>query len=363
MAERADMSGASRHARPGFTYKAWQVGISSYFLASASTPMRAIITGVVVLLAIAGLVNAQDRRLRTNFDGLRDYHDLTTTGMANAAANGFIDAVCQGHRLPTVLVRGAFNIVTNVSMSWEEYQYTHGQDGEWSKAKAMYPWSVVDGYCHTVLNNTWVTDRDVDYGPWVDNTSKLSAQRFPMVMDFVLPPATHFTTLPSWIPESIEFIGQNFFLSAKPQAAAIVFVHSINWNHLPQRIPAIDDILIDACTQARFTAVSVTRTVVGMQAFEIKEYYFARREKQDIGIGTAPGDLRWQTVQMEKWDHWVDLRQEESGWVSWTPSPDSWSNVYSGDGYVRADGAGRLTPQGTMNVQVESRALPPEQCA
>jgi hypothetical protein len=118
--------------------------------------------------------------------------------MTNEAANTFIDTICQGRRPADQLVKGAINVVTHETMRWAQYRTGAGRHGEWSKEKAMYPWSVVEGYCHTVLNNTWVTDRDVEYGPWENNTSLL-AGRIPMAMDFVHPQTTGITTLPSWI--------------------------------------------------------------------------------------------------------------------------------------------------------------------
>jgi hypothetical protein len=156
----------------------------------------------------------------------------------------------------------------------------------------------------------------------------------------------------------------NFFLTAKPGVATVwPLVYSMSWENEPRTIPArLDDFPIDACTQARFTAVSVMRTMIGMQAFTISKYYFARLERQDIGLGTALYDMEWVTMQMEESDHWMDLQQTESGWVTLSASPNTWANVYSGDGYVRVEGVGLLAPEETINVGVESRALPPEEC-
>jgi hypothetical protein len=95
--------------------------------------------------------------------------------------------------------------------------------------------------------------------------------------------------------------------------------------------------------------------MIGMHVFEIDQYYFARRSKKRVGFRS-----RYQTTEGHIFSNWVDIPQPGS--VDWSPRSDKWKVVYSGGGWVRVDGLSLLTPEGTMNTQVQSRPLPREEC-
>jgi hypothetical protein len=60
-------------------------------------------------------------------------------------------------------------------------------------------------------------------------------------------------------------------------------------------------------------------------------------------------------------DTWMDVVKDKRGIVG--AYSRGWEIVYSSDGYARVDGLSLLTPGETMIVQVQTRALPPEQVA
>jgi hypothetical protein len=338
--------------------------------------MPSIITGTVVLLAIAGLVTAQHRRrLEIDFD-LSHLHDLAP-GMGDARATAFIDNICHGDTLVGQRVKGAINVETNETMFWDDYIRGPGLNGDMGYQYAMYPWSIVSGYCQTVLNNTYVTNRDDDYGPWVDNISKWDAQtRVAIAMDFVSPKTTSFTTLPSWVHPN-HFLFMHFFMNAEPWVIASGLSLDMAWAADDHTLTIRQEIPIAECTQARLTAVSVTRTLIGMQTFKIESYQWARREIREVqrsGSRTGEVEWEWYTVQGQSGMRlrWVDLRQDPgNGWVTWKDRPDhaEWKEVYSGDGYVRIDGLCMMLPnmlgpdEYKMVVNVQYQSLPPERCS
>jgi hypothetical protein len=204
---------------------------------------------IIVVFAIAGLVNAQSRRLVTNFNDLSNYQDLDSTGMDLASANRFIEKVCRGYNSDAnLLVKGAINIQTNDTMRWNEYTQGPGLYGDPDYKYAIYPWSVVSGRCYAVLNNTWVTDRDVVYGPWTDNTA--TRARIMQIGVYLLKPkSTASTTLPSWAQDiqDVSLIKNHFFSDAK-QSAAKYLVNSMVWENRDRGTPINMRISIDACT-------------------------------------------------------------------------------------------------------------------
>jgi hypothetical protein len=320
--------------------------------------MRSIITGTLVL-TIAGLVDAQNPRLVTNYD-LSPIQDLVSTGMGEAKATAFIDTVCAGYRIETdgtpEKVHGAINVLTNVTMHWDEYREGPGLNGDPEYNYANYPWSTVSGKCPLVLRSTWVTDRDVVYGVWTDNTNSLSSQKLPVGIYLLTPKSNVTTTLPmlSQYTQNIPNF-KTLFEIARPDDAKSL-VNSMVWDpadqfrHHTRRIP------VDKCTQTRFTAVSATRTIIAVQSFVLSRYYFAVRR---ISNGV------WVSSQARELDKWVELRKDSPGprgIVVGKLRPTQWSTVYSSGGNVSVDGLALLIPGGTMNMQVQSRPLPPEEC-
>jgi hypothetical protein len=255
-------------------------------------------------------------------------------------------------------------------MRWDDYIRGPGLNGAQGLGNAMYPWSIVTGKCKIFLNNTYVTDRDVIYGPWVDNI-ELHAKNLEIPMDFVGPGTTTFTTLPAW--ERTNFVLEAYFFDkAEPTGAVDPLFRTMEWRDDDVTYPISKETTIDACTQARLTAVSVIRTVIGIQTFEIVSYQWARREIREVQrFGSRTGEVEWEWYTVEGQSgmrlRWVDLRQDPgNGWVTWRDRPDhaKWKEVYSRDGYVRVDGLCRLLPDNQyMFVQVQTQPLPPERCS
>jgi hypothetical protein len=136
-------------------------------------------------------------------------------------------------------------------------------------------------------------------------------------------------------------------------------VNSMVWNPADQFRHHTSLIPVDKCTQTRFTAVSATRTMIAVQAFQISRYSFAVRRMSQEMWGM------WETSEADEFDRWVYLWKEDPGpqkWVDYSYHDSEWGILYSLGGYIRVDGLALLTPGGTMNVQVQSRELPPEAC-
>jgi hypothetical protein len=319
--------------------------------------MRSIRTGTLVL-TIAGLVDAQNRRLLTDYD-LSSMQDLASTDMGEEMATAFINKVCEEYYFESediLKVHGAINVETNATMRWEEYREGPGLNGDPEHNHANYPWSTVTGTCNLVLQSTWVTDRDVVYGVWTSNIDSLPSQRMPVSIYLLTPKTTANTTLPSWAQTVQNIPDTEDYLAQAKQGDSKSLVNSMVWNPAGHFRRHTSLIPVESCTQTRFTAVSAMRTIKAVQVFHISRYDFAWRIIEEG---------RWVTWDAGRFSRWVKIWKEGTGlqeWVNHSFRPLEWKTIYSSGGYVRADGPALLTPVGTMNVQVESRALPPEAC-
>jgi hypothetical protein len=312
--------------------------------------MRSIITSTVVLLAIVGFVNAQNRRLNTNFD-LSEYQDLVSTGMGITKAADLIDNICRGTN--RIHIFGAINVETNETMKWSDYKKGPGINGDPELNFAIYPWSVVGGRCIPLLNSTWATDREVFYGPYVNNTY-WHTRPMSLDTDLVVPKSNVTTTLKSW-ERSIRDppdIKRSFFDRAL-QNASEYLGNSMLWNPEDQMVDTRRPIAIDGCTQSRLTAVSVMRTMIAVNAFQLEKYYWCIRRRRKWVF------WRWETVQEGIFDVWMDVE----GIVVPSAMGDEWKTVYSSGGYMRVDGLSLMIPGRTMIGQIEDWALPPQECS
>jgi hypothetical protein len=325
--------------------------------------MRSIITGIVVL-TVVGLVNAQNRRLVSNFN-LSSYLNLASTDMGITGANDFINRACGG--IKRGMINTAFNVETNETMDWEDYLNGPGRNGDRHFGSAIYPWSVVEGDCDPLLHSTWATDSEVVYSPYVKNTD-LRAWTLPIDMNLVTPKSNVTTTLKSWDEGirnvryvMVDVFGEaHVFGEARPKIAWDI-MRSMVWDQKDQTQPITKRIHFPECTQARLTAVSVVRTMIVVPAFTIKIYnYSVRREVPN----PYNGGLMWETVEAQKlYNTWVDLRKDKEGKMLWVKrTARVWKTIYSSEGYVRVDGASLLLPGQNMIVQVEHQPLPPEEC-
>jgi hypothetical protein len=240
--------------------------------------MRSIITATVVL-ALVGLVHAQNRRLEINFD-LSDYQDLVATGMGITKANDFISHGCRGVTGYSAITLGtAFNVETNETMSWRDYLGGPGADGDGEYDFAIYPWSVVMGICVPLLNSTWAMDREVVYSRYVKNTAR-EVQALPITMDLTTPMCDVTTTLRPWQPDihDVPLVKRDFFEKALPKTARNL-INSMVWAKEDKAIPIRKHIWFKECVQGRLAALTVARTMVAVQAFTVKRYSFSVRRK------------------------------------------------------------------------------------
>jgi hypothetical protein len=344
-----------------------QSGISWHFL--ASTHMRSIRIGTLIL-TIAGLVDAQNRRLLTEYD-LSSIQDLISSGMEAAEANAFFDTVCGGGSTnvedtddsPYVLIDGAINVLTNVTMPWDEYMEGPGKDGDPDFYHANYPWSTVRGTCQVVLQSAWVTNRDVVYGAWTDNTDSLKSKEMSVGIYLLTPKSTIATasTMPLLSEdvqvEHLSGVTKDMFESAR-QPDANALANSMDWNPEDHFRRHTRHIPVDKCTQTRFAAVSATRTIIGVASFELVRYYFALREYDE-------DEEEWKTLNAGKSSKWVDIWKIRVGTLEFLGTrnrSEEWKIVYSPEVYWRVEGPAMLTPGGTMNLQLQSRELPREEC-
>jgi hypothetical protein len=325
--------------------------------------MRSIITTTVVLLAIVGLVNAQNRRSITNFD-MSEYQDLVSAGMGITKAIDLIDNICRDYHF--LHVAGAINVETNETMMWTDYMNGPGINGDPKFRFAIYPWSVVRGTCTPLLYSTWATDREVVYGPYVNNTRLhtrwLSIGMAPRgEMGLLAPKSNASTTLSRWVRHLWDpSLVKDMFFKQAPQDGFEQIGNSMVWNRYDRIINTRRFLDIPGCTQARLTAASVMRTMIGVHAFQLEEYNLCiRSRKRKWGFGT----VQWETVQSAKFDVWMDVRKDQGGNVVLDYLGDEWKTVYSSEGYVKVEGLSLLMPGETMIVQVEFRGLPPQDCA
>jgi hypothetical protein len=204
------------------------------------------------------------------------------------------------------------------------------------------------------MKQTWVTDRDVDYGPWEDNTAT-SAQTMQIGMYMWTPKSKVWSPLELWVPgledtQDVSVIKNRFFLPAKPNDAKYL-ANSMIWENTDQITPIRRRLSIDGCTQSRLTAVSATRYILLYQVFEIKSYWFARR-KNGFVLGRYSG-WQWLTTEKHFYNHWVDVRKNgpsPEASVTLSPRLNEWKVVRAAAGWVRADGLSVLTSGGTMLV-------------
>jgi hypothetical protein len=323
--------------------------------------MRSIRAGTLIL-TIAGLVDAQNRRLLTNFDW-RSNQDLASTGMGEGMDTAFIDKVCTGVRIEADGEYGnefhaAINVLTNATMHWEDYMAGPGVNGDPDFNHAKFPWSTVSGKCKVLLLSTWVTNRDVVYGAWTDNTDSLNSQRMPVSIYLLTPRSTMTTSeipLLSLFADTLDYMKQ-LLDGARPQPEAEAFVNSMEWiteSHFRRHLSITP---VDKCTQTRFTAVSATRTIIATESFTLSRYNFALR---------AYNNGRWWTKDGGQYTQWVNIWKVGTGrheWVDNSYRNEEWETVYSSEGYYRVEGPAKLTPGGMINLQLESQELPPEKC-
>jgi hypothetical protein len=320
------------------------ISISSYFLASTPT-MRSIIVCTVVLV-IAGLIHAQNRRLMGTFDLSRlGAGDLAVTDMGPIKATAFIDEICQDNSEYTV--HAAINVENNETMSWDNYREGPGVLGSEESNYAIYPWSTVEGTCEPLLTSSWVTDREVISGPVTKNTN-WQDWTMPVSIVLVTPKTNITTTLSSWEPNDSRlpaYFRAEFFDKAEPKNTGLYLGYSMLWYREDDIDPYDRRIVVPACTQTWLSAVSVSRTIMAVNSFRITSYNWETR-----GTGSQEGVS----------DTWMDVVMDNRGIVG--ASSTGWQRVYSSAGYVRVDGLCMLSPGGTMIVQIMRQELPPQNC-
>jgi hypothetical protein len=330
-----------------------RISTSSNFLASAPTDMRPIIVCITVVLAIAGPVYAQPRRLVTNFNLPAKYQDLDTApGMDAVKVAAFFDTLCEGDA-SVYKVEVAFNVETDETMGYDLYKIGWGAMGDQKFRKAVYPWSILEGHCTPLLESTWITDREVAYGPVVNNDEWRDwIMPVPLV---VQTPGTNATTTMTLWEDDIQWwvstkVKRFFKLASTTDAKSLV--NSMIWINETQRTDLGKRPIVPACNQAWLTAVTASRTMIGVNGFRLDTYYWA-----------ASTEKWWRPTRGGESKTWMDVVKNAKGKIKARPRRDpKWKIVYSSAQSIKVEGLAFLSPDSTTNVQVHTRKLPHEQC-
>jgi hypothetical protein len=316
--------------------------------------MRSIMVCTTVILAIAGLIHAQNRRLETKWN-LSAYLDLASnTGMGTTDGTAFINQFCNIAG-PANIIRGAINVETNETMPWKSYRSWKGP-GFWAKGHfnyATYPWSTFKGRCYSVLNTSWVTDQAAARGPATKNIN-WRTRSLTLYIDQVFPQTKAMTTQSGWTSMMGNATWLAHFFLEGVQNASSPLARSAYWfeEDVPLEYKAIGH--IPECTEAWLTSVTVARTITAFSGFTLERYSWASKSQGKW----------WNPTEGGRSDNWMTVKKDNEGEVK--AHSTGFKTLYSSEMYVRAETLCRLLPgtypEALMMVQVDDAPLPPQNC-
>jgi hypothetical protein len=339
----------------GFAYKTWQFGsrehldIVVFSHICTRVTMRSIIV-CTVILAIVGLIHAQNRRLITDFN-ISQYLDLANTGMGTTNANAFINQICKTAG-PADVVRGAINIKTNRTMPFDRYRKGPGYWGTEEYNYAKYPWSTFEGRCFSLLNSSWVTDRAIVNGPAVKNMNWRN-RTMTVGIDTVYPMVDATTTQSGWGPKMGDATWlANFFVNSRQRPNPLV--HTMLWfdTDLTEHHSRLRE--IPECSQGWLTAAMVARTIIAFSSFTVEHYYWASK----------PQGKWWESVQGGVSDTWMAVKRDKGEYAR--AYPTGFTTLYSSAVHVRVETLSKMLPgphpQEIMTLQFQTTPLPLQDC-
>jgi len=282
------------------------------------------------------------------------YQDLDTApGMDPEKAAAFFDTLCEGDGAAVYTLKAAFNVETNETMDYQSYRRGWGAMGDKKFNRAVYPWSIVEGYCTPLVESTWITDREVAYGPEVKN-DEWRDYIMPVPLVVQTPKTNATTTMTLWEPGLQWLVStkvKRFFKIASTTDATSL-VNSMIWQDETETTDLGQRPIVPACNRAWLTGATASRTMIAVNGFKLDKYYWAANRKK-----------WWRATRGGESKTWLDIVKNDKGKVKASPRSDpKWKIVYSSEQTMTVEGLAFVSPGETTVRQLHTRKLPNEHC-